>query len=235
MLKHIIALLVIAVLASCSNSTETETITTYQPKLGSTFTYDEYNIDTTKNERIPGSSDTTVGVFVLTGQTFRGKTNVSTVISSTKKGAKLSYDTLYVNYETNNDISLIDPSGFTSAKWATIPLASKSPISVVLSDTTYIDDFTGKVIHGTISLVSSYIGMETTTVKEKSFKVVKIKQLLTFKEESSGKTSTDTVTNYMYFAPSFGYMLKMETPVRTYESGEKEEGSVSSIIDYLLR
>ena len=235
MLKHIVTLLLITILASCSNTVDTVTETTSQPKLSSTFMYDEYNIDTTKSERIPGTTDTLVSIFVLTGQTFKGKTNVSTVISSTKKGAKLFYDTLYVNYEANNDISLIDASGFTAAKWATIPVASKSPISVVLSDTTYTDDFTGKVIHGTINLISSYIGMETMTVNEKSFKVVKIKQLLTFKEESTSETNTDMVTNYMYFAPSFGYMLKMETPVRTYQSGEKEEGSVSTIIDYLLR
>ncbi|MBI3259300.1 MAG: hypothetical protein HYZ54_07505 [Ignavibacteriae bacterium] len=235
MLKHLPLILFIVILTSCSNSVDNETITINQPKLGSNFTYDEYNTDTTKSERILGSSDTTVGVFVLTGQTYKGKTNVSTVISSTKKGSKLLFDTLYINYETNNDISLIDPSGFSSAKWATIPLASKSQISVALSDTTYKDYFTGELIHGTISLVSSYIGKETMTVKGKSYSVVKIKQLLTFTEESSSETDTDIVTNYLYFSPTFGYMLKMETPVRAYQNGEKEEGTVSNVIDYLLR
>lgn len=234
MKKYLPILTFAIILISCSDDSSpnnTQTDTFIQPKEGSFFKFDEYDIDTLKSERIPESTDTVTETIVKTGMTYNGKTNVSMVISTDKN----STDTFYISYQSNNDINTIQKSGFNTEKWLTLPVASKTPFSAILSDTTYPHNQTGEPVHSIVSIKITYEGRETMTYKGQSFPVIKMKTILTFSSSSGSESEVDEVPGYSYFAPSLGYVLKRETPVRTYQNGEREIGSVSNLVDYLLK
>lgn len=234
MKKYISFLLLAVVLISCGDDSDpvnTQTDTFIQPKEGSFFKFDDYDIDTLKSERIPGSTDTTTDTFAKTGMTYMGKTNVSMIITTDKN----STDTFYINYEPNNDITSLQKSGLNTDKWVTYPITSKAPFSLVLSDTTYPHYQTGEPVHSTTTMKITFEGRETISYKGQSVAVVKMKTLFTITSITPSESEVYEVPGFSYFAPSFGYVVKRETPVRTYQNGEKEIGSVGVLIDNLLK
>ncbi len=234
MLKYVPILLLAVVLISCGDDSDpvnTQTDTFIQPKEGSFFNYDEYNIDTIKSERIPTSTDTSTETFVKTGMTYMGKTNVSMIVTSNKYGL----DTSYFNYESNNDVSYNATFGDEPAKWYTVPLFSKTTTTKVVWDTTNPNPQQGEATHSSGNVTISYIGNEAMIYKGQSVNVLKIKQIITFIYVYPNETETYTINAFAYYAPSLGYFLKREIPVMTNENGEKEDGNVSNLVNHHLQ
>ena len=231
MLKYLTLFLFLAAfLVSCKSSNPVSPGSSFtQPKAGSSFTFDEYSTDTTTGLPIPGTRDTSVQTFVQTGMSYKGKINVSEVVSVTSS----SRDTFYLNFESNGDISEYEPGLSANFNWFTIPIGSKTTSLLISEDTTI--SFGGITEHTKSTVTISYVDDETMTVKGQSLSVTKL-QLLAVSTQTvtpPGTTTTTTDISFAYFAPSLGYLTKSETPVSTDPtSGTKSQGRLSILFDY---
>jgi len=197
-----------------------------QPKAGSTFTYDQYYIDTTSGTPIAATRDTTTETIVQTGMSYLGKTNVSKVLTTTKHGI----DTSYINYESNGDFSI---SAAALRKWFTMPCGSKST-STTTTDTT--------MTYGSVSiklkmvLTTSFASKETLSVKGHSMDVLKLKQYSVNTMTNSGSESTTIMDMSVYYSPSLGIIIKDGWPVSADPAtGAKSPGRMNILIDYNLK
>lgn len=232
MIKNATVLLaLLVVLASCSDeAVNPGPITVTQAKTGSSFTFDNYDTDTTSGAVIPESRDTSVHTVVSTGATFNGKSNVS------KLSMMSSRDTseAYMNYETNGDISLYFPGFSSTVQWLNFPISSKTTFSAVLADTSCT--FVGTTFQTKITAENSYVGTETITVNGQALNAIKIKQSLKTKITSAGISEEESIDTYFYFALSLGYVVKVEKPATTTPGTDmKSEGSMSILLSYVLK
>jgi hypothetical protein len=215
-----------AFLVSCSKTSpaKSELAISSQPKTGSTFTFDQYYIDTTTGQPIANTRDTTTETIVQTGLTYLGKTNVSKVVAATKHGI----DTSYLCFEPNGDISI---NSAYLKKWITMPTGSKSSMTMTM-DTI----FGSSKIELKMVSTTSFIGDETLTMMGRSVSVTKLKQSSDITMINSGTQSTSNMTMFFYYAPSLGFITKSETPVSTdQKSGAKSKGRMNMLIDYSLK
>jgi hypothetical protein len=234
MVKYSVFFMILAcVISSCSNSSNPATsgsTSFVQPKAGSYFIFDEYNIDTTSGLPIPGSRDTSTHTFMQTGITYMGKTNVSMIIST----SSISRDTIIINYESNGDISLFGPTFPTnSMSWITIPTESKTSRTVTFDTTIGSGGFSEEM---KLTLTFSFVDNENLTIKGQSISVTKIKESTTYTTIIAGVSNSQTSNSFLYAAPSLGYVAKAETPVQTgLYGGGRTEGQISMLIDYSLK
>jgi hypothetical protein len=240
MLRYItFSLFLAAFLSSCNNKDNPagpNSSTQVQPKAGSSFPFDEYDIDTITGKPVASTRDTSVQTFVQIGMSYLGKTNVSKVVSVTG----FSRDTQYLNFESNGDVSALfqvtqtgggQVSG-TPQGWFTIPTGTKTSNSGVLTDTTFAP-FPGYLENSKTTLTSSFIDDETTTVKGQSISTTKIQHSLTDVETITppGTSNTYSTISFSYFATSLGYLTKTDNPATT-TNGTKAAEHVSILIDY---
>ncbi len=233
MLKKISVLLMLAVMvAACSQSTSPSgtTATYIQTKSGSTFTFDEYATDTTTGLPVPGTRDTAVQTVLQTGMTYMGKTNVTKIHEISPSVD----DTIYINYETNHDVSVFEATALdTEPVWNALPTGSKSSNSIT-SDTT-VSVF-GVPVETKISQTIAYLDNETMTVNGNSIGVSKLSETVSFTTISAGTSSTQSSLGYFYYAPSLGFIARTEQPVQAALFGNgKAEGPVSTLINYSLK
>jgi hypothetical protein len=190
--------------AGCSSSTSSNPTTTpsVRPKIGSSFTYDEYTKN--QNHAIDTSTRTRV-TYTLTDTAFTlvGKSNVYHYPGSDNSTE------MDVHYETNGDVSLY--IGFRAlgqtvfSEWITMPVSSKTtfapaPLSVSAGG-----------IPGTVTTNLAYAGSDTTGVGTQTLSTIK----------TSGSyigvfpAVSDTVTGvavYQY-APQFQMLAKSDITV----------------------
>ena len=218
-------------LAACSSNTTnpSSTVTVVQPKAGSTFTHEEYDIDTTTGTPIPASKATYTYTFTRVGISLYDETNVSELTNADDP----TDSPIYLNYESNGDVSLFTPISETSGKWLLLPISSKTTTTITVMDTTI--DFLGVSMQMKSTMTTSYVGTENITVKGQSISAVKIKQATKFFVTIGGTTDESSTEATFSFAPSLGFLAKAETPVTTDPtSGSKYQGSLSTLIDYNL-
>lgn len=234
MFKHITLLLVlVSFLASCSKDNPvTPTGETYtKPNSGTTYTFADYNTDTTSGQ--PMNRDTTVMTVVQTGMNFQGKTNVTKIISVNHK----STDTLYINYESNNDLSIFEllrsgPYVLTPG-WTTLPTGSKATTTIPLGDTSYTVSGITTTIKKSLDL--SYTGESSLVIKGQSTKTVMVKVTFNYTVTTAGVPNSAPLEINFSLAPSLGFLAKMEAPVSNDGSGGKRPGSFSTLFDYTLK
>ncbi|MBL8000156.1 MAG: hypothetical protein JNL32_16155 [Candidatus Kapabacteria bacterium] len=130
-MRILILISFVAVLTSCGSEDPSAPITFVQPKVGSTYTYDQYATDTLNALPIASSRDTTVATFIQVGKSMFGKTNVSMIITESRNGA----DTSYMNYESNGDVSLSFDIGTGQTEWISVPVSSRVPQTFSHTDT----------------------------------------------------------------------------------------------------
>jgi hypothetical protein len=231
MLKYITLFVILgAVLSSCSKSSNPSSPGSSaftQPKAGSSFTFDEYQTDTTTGQPVLGTRDTSVQTFIQTGISYMGKTNVSKIISV----SNMTQDTTYLNYEANGDLSVWGSSGLSSTmSWLILPTGSKTSNSIT-SDTTVT--ILGIPTETKTVFTLAYVDDETMTVKGQSISVTKLKEMITLTITTAGVPATQTQSSFAYFAPSLGYLTKTETPVQVgiFSTG-RQQGQLSTLIDY---
>jgi hypothetical protein len=229
-----IALILLFSFAACnkSNPVGPGSSSGVQPKIGSSFTYFEYSIDTTTGQVVPGSTDTSVETVAKTGMSYSGKSNVTMVVSSSIYGL----DTSYINYESNGDISSVFSLGFmgSGSSWITIPVASKATNTIALYDTTTY--LLGVPTETKASLTASFVDNETVMVGSQSLSVEKIELLVTGTTTTLGVTQTQNIASYGYYAPSIGYIVKSLTPSFVdVTTGTKQEGNGSTLLSYILK
>jgi len=221
--------LLIIILSSCSKDNPAAPVTFVQPKVGSTYYHDDYDTDTTSGMPIDSTRDTTVTTFTQVGTTFMGKTNVTVLSIEDKNGTS----TNYLNYEANGDVSMYGgPEG--SLKWLLLPVSSKSTQSLTLADTTI--DLYGVSMRTVVSMTTSYSGTESMSVKGQALSVVKLSQTITYKLTVDTITTSNTFNNYIYYAPSIGFIAKTEVPIQLSPFDRtKQNGQVATLIDFILK
>jgi len=232
MLKYLTLLLFLATfLTSCSknNPVSPGASAWIDPKAGSSFTFDNYSTDTTTGLPVPGTRDTTVDTFLQSGISYMGKTNVSEIVQV----GKFTRDTVYLNYESNGDISEFIPSGNGSLKWFTIPSGSKTTSTALIANdtTTY-----GSIIYSTkVTETFSYVDDETMSIKGQSVSVTKLQASIisSLTTTPPGTTTTSTSASFGYFSPTLGYITKSEDLISTDPTtGTKSQGHLMLLIDY---
>jgi len=231
MLKYVTLFVVlVAFLSSCGSNNPVGVVgmTYRQPKVGDSFTIDNYKTDTATGQPVPGSRHTSVDTFAQTGMKYMGKTNVTQIVST-------SGVSNYLNYEANNDISIFEPNtGGIVPLWITFPVGSKSSITTIISDTSAI--VSGVPIEMKLSAITSYVDDETMIVKGQTLSVVKIKQQGNLTITTAGVPKTQTNNAYLYYAPSLGYVAKAEIPISVDPNGvTKSQGTLNVLIDYTLK
>lgn len=221
--------LIIIVLSSCSKDNPAAPVTYVQPKVGSTYYHDYYNTDTTSGMPIASTRDTTIITITEVGTSFMGKSNVAVIQTRDANGTT----TNLMNYEANGDVSMLAITE-GSSKWLLLPVSSKSAQSVTLMDTTI--DLYGVSMRSVATVATTYSGTESMTVKGQALSVVKLSQTFTYNVTANTITTTGSTKNYLYYAPSIGFFAKTEVPIQVSPfDREKQQGQVSTLIDYLLK
>lgn len=226
-------LILLTVLSSCKNDNPVTPDPPAQQfvkvKTGSTFTYDEYSTDST-NTMIPGSQITSVSTVLRTDGAIAGKTGV--IVVENVRG--LERDSSYYFYETNNNLSILvsddDPN---HGIWETIPTGTGTTIArgveveFIGIDTSVTRD----------STITSFVGTENMTIKGTSVSVKKMR--LTFRHVvlyNRVKMFDMTINADVYFAPTFGFITKTNSPARKDPFfGGWIEGTVQTLVDYDLK
>ncbi len=233
--RSLFTLILITILGSCSdNSSNTINESTIQPKVGSKFTVEYYDTDTTTGKPISSSILKSVWTYSKTGTTYEGKTNVSEVNVVFSNSQTSSY---FVNYESNNDLCISKTflSSIVSVikSWFYYPTSSKSPVTTVLYDTTIISSGVSESSKSQVTI--SFENNETLEINGKSINVMKFKSVHESIRVGGGITQSGTSIEYDYYAPSLGFMVKSETPVITTTDGYKSKGKVRIVTDFDLK
>lgn len=220
----------VVVLSSCGKEDPSAPISFVQPKEGSTYTYDQYATDTLNALPIASSRDTTVATFMQVGKSLFGKTNVSMIITEDRNGV----DTSYLNYEANGDVSMgLDP-GSGQMVWITVPVSSRVPQSFSFTDTVVDGRDTA---YRTVTWSVTYLATESMVVKGQTLSVEKCQSTASIDVTVVGSPAIRaSVSQYSYYAPSIGYIVKTDVPVQYSPFDRtKEPGQATTLIDYELK
>jgi hypothetical protein len=225
-------LIVLTLLSSCSKDDTAAPVIPSEfikAKTGSSYTFDEYSIDGT-NSVIAGSQFASVSTILRTDGVKEGKTGVL-FVEDVAKGVR---DTSYYVYESNDNISVL--GGSPSAEkpiWLTLPtgtgiqsIASGADSTTQLGITSIVD----------YTITSSLLGTEDMIVKGASLSVKKLKIEYHVVMTISGQLYLDaTMENMLYYAPSLGFIAKTFSASRPDPSGGWIDGTVQTLVDYVLK
>ena len=233
-MKHLLLpITLLPFLASCSKDdpvTPNPPSTTYVKVIaGSSFTYEKYETDST-GAKVAGTSETITETVLQTDMTRNGKSGVFMVVNNDPTGP----DTSYFAYESNNDISL--ELSFSQSElpplWVKMPVASGG--SVLSSNSVTVEHTPGFVSVLTDSVTVSQVGSQNITVKGSSIATTKMKMSMRLTATGAIKYSF-TVDTYVYYAPSLGYYVKMESAARPDPAGGWIHGNAQVLTDYTLK
>lgn len=221
----ILLLLAIGALG-CKNSTDPNTplLATHAAGTGSSFTYQSWEVDTATGQPVSGSTRTATYHVIASGISQQGKTNVSQFVIDTD----ISHP-LFVNYESNGDISVfVQSGGYPGDKnvWETIPIASKGSQSYTTFDSVYSDG-----TRYTSADNFTYGGQETVTLAGHTFNAVKIAVTQSLNPPPSYGTSPGET---IWFAPETGWIIKEDQPVYTSVT-YKERGYHLELSSYTIK
>lgn len=232
--------LLVLCLASCSKDSTvappTSTTGELPPKVGSTFTYDHYDTDTTTGLPIAAGRETTVQTVVKTGMTYFGRNNVMMLVEP-RSGRT---DTTYMTYDSTAGLSMFHPnlSGSTG-KWLAHHVASGLSDMIKWIDTSYQDN---KILGGhNFSISTSTAVQDSVLYKGTMLKVIKIMKLYSDIFTTGTSVEIEGITAYIYYAPSIGNFVKIESPAHTREKRAKVNeiiklpGKMSILVDHTLK
>lgn len=195
-----------------------------QPKVGSSYTYTEY--DTDEGLKVDSTEKSTVERVVETNMTFEGKSDVTKL---EKTFPDNSTEVGYVRYLANNDIAVYfdlaaDDEAFQDVEsfWLTVPFGSKAPITTTLHDTDTLD----------LSVTVSYEGEETVTIGTEEQKVWKGKILMEGALVSGSINITFEATSLLSFLPRVGNLYRAEESSNSFGG---LTGSVQQLVSYSLQ
>ena len=191
-----------ATIIGCSNSSDTTTPppTKTTPGVGSTYTYDVWDYDSTANTSTP-HTDSTYTVIADT-LTMGGKTNVIAIQNA-------DGNTDYYHMESNGDISKylsVSMQGIltTKAVWITVPVASHtSQPTVTLLDSSIT--YSGFPIAVKVTATSSYLAPDSLSISNKMYAASK--GLVTILVDA-GIAENATVTSTIWYVPSIFFLGK---------------------------
>jgi len=232
--------LLVLCLASCSKDSTvappTSTTGELPPKVGSTFTYDHYDTDTTTGLPIAAGRETTVQTVIKTGMTYFGRNNVMMLVEP-RAGRT---DTTYMTYDSTAGLSMFHPnlSGSTG-KWLAHNVASNLIDRIDWMDTSYQDN---KIfgVHS-FTLATSTAVQDSMLYKGNMLKVIKILKIYSHLYNTGTYVEIESIKSYIYYAPSIGNFVKIELPVHTIlkkttiEDTIKVPGKVSVLVDHSLK
>lgn len=225
-------LICVLLLFSCSkdNPVTPETSSLFvKVKPGSTFTYDEYSIDSAE-ATIAGSQHAVVSTVLRTDGAVAGKTGV--IVVQNVRGVEM--DTSYYAYEANNNLSVLASDGNPNdGIWETMPTGTGTAI-VRQTEFEFIGIDTSVTRDSTIT---SFVGTENMNINGQSVEVKKMQ--MTFRHVvlfNRVKILDVTVNNYLYYAPSLGFFAKtISTARKDPFLGGWIDGVIQTLIDYDLK
>ncbi len=201
--------------------------------VGSEFVYNEY--ETENDAKVDGTDQTVTMTVMEKDLTYQGKSEVYRW-SEVYDGGDES--TLYIRYESNNDVSLYfdeEEIPFGDPLWLKLPFGSRTEQNLTLIDTVAENDLGG---FDTIRLKvkTTYVGEETVQYKGSALKVwvakITISGIIPFPFVGQIQFNAESV---MKFAPSLGFVY---STVETSDGGglsSDTEGSVRILQSHTLK
>lgn len=238
---HLTLVLAVAltILTGCDSGTDTPQ---EQKKVyagtNSTFTYKKTYKDAAGNT---SGSDTTKTSTVTEGpHSYGGKDTTIKVIEDGR-------DTTIMSYEANGNVSLYRGNGVPGAPiplpvptWWTLPVKSKSTISIVDQDLNINLDIGG--FNVTVKKVkgdANYIGAETIVVDGESLSCEKTEVKFDVNVQIAIITQTLTFKTTYYFSEKVGFFVKYDTqntfPQLVIDAGIDPGNSVQTMTSYSLK
>lgn len=231
--------LLVLCLVSCSKDSTvappTSTTGELPPKVGSTFTYDHYDTDTTTGLPIAAGRETTVQTVVKTGMTYFGRNNVMMLVEP-RSGRT---DTTYMTYDSTAGVSWFFPDKSGKGKWLAHRITSKAFDRIDLVDTVYENNMPIGV--HSVSIVTSTAVEDSMVYKGKMIKVIKIQRSTGDQYIVNNLIIREGINAIISYAPSIGNIVKIEVPVHDVYTLTKSEvitkapGKVSILLDHTLK
>lgn len=187
------------------------------PKVGSTFTFRLFLIDSTGHE-INSTSKTVTATIVSSNASYAGKTGLTLVEEDSVR--------YYLHYDSSGDVSVHSASGDTSGvAWHSWPFGSRS-FSV-----TKVSDTSGGAKNWTI-FYSDYDGAGFTTTPAGQFNVHRC--ITDAIETRDSTTSGFTSTVKRWYAPSLGFEV-MTTKEPGAPDATLKYRQIKELVSYSLK
>lgn len=220
-----IILLVAAVTVGCDESAtepHPDPGPSIPPKVGSTFAYREYDIDSTGLE-IAGTSRTIVATVVTTDTSAYNRTGLTLF-----READLGY---LVQYNAGGDhyFRVVSDDSAT-ARWLTWPFASRKTTFVDVPKDTLPD---GRIV--TTVEQDMHVGAKWLTTPSGTFNVHEVRaEAIRIYISDSAAAVTTVNTRTWWFAPSIGLPVKVQSQYRV-PSERRFNGMERVLVSYALR
>jgi hypothetical protein len=200
------------------------------PGIGSSFTYVGQSLDSNGNIE---AADTITDIFEEVGLPFDGKASASQVVSWING---VPFDTLYVNYESNGDLSLLEfgNSAYPGIdNWFVFPFGSQMPTTV--SGTV---NENGKISQTTAVITGAGLGTDSVLGKNYLTKKAVVNSTIYRTITLGGQTYSDTIlqgpTIYS-FSPAIGYITDISSPATRNLNGKLGFSINEFLINYTLK
>jgi len=178
--------------------------------VGSSFTFETYDLDSTDTP-IDGSTNSTTFTVGGAGATFRDRNGVTIFFQhGNDSGAFI--------YETNGDVTawseghapihLGTDSMRSPSRWITAPYGggSTAPDTVIRFDTTALVE--GREVRFMVTEVMQYVGEEDLRIGSETLRTRKAIQRRYTTESTSSETYSDVYTWTQWYAPKLGFVAK---------------------------
>ncbi len=182
------------------------------------------------------STSTTKEMFVATGLTIYGKSDVIALLDSSMSG--WSVDTSYIRYESNGDVSsYVRPGSLPinggTSPWITIPFGSQQSVTWLRYDT--VSQFSAAHERATFAGA----GSGSVTIKGQTFSTENVVSSITLTDTTFGPTNNvfnSSSSSTIFFAPALGDIAAEDQPAtRDPMSGQMGTSSHGQVVDYHLQ
>lgn len=233
-MKHLLALAVMAVvLSACSGDdpvAPTEPTGLRRFTVGSTFTYEGYQLDASGN-KVPGTDYEAIHTVIDSGLTIAGKTGVFALRTTGPTGA----DTVYYYIDANKDVLQYTELGQNGgvAFWVRFPVTTGSDSRDSLSEKREVNGFPVDFTY--IANVKKN-GDTTMTVGTESIKTQSMSLSLNVKGTVLGQEVVNaTITQSAWYAPTIGAFVQNSAKEQTLNAGNTVQGFYQRLKAYTLK
>ncbi len=186
------------------------TVTIVVPAKGSIFTYTEYDLDD-QGAKDPSTEFGVVATVEETDVSINGKTGVVKAVEVPDDGSE--NDTVYLKYESNNDVSfftgLDDINEEVDALWLTMPFGSKTKKTETINET--IDDGMGGTATINLTITTEWVRSEKATIQGTEMDVWVADLIIsgTIPVPLVGAIPVNATSTF-HFVPQLGYVYRQD-------------------------
>lgn len=223
----------IIMLTACSGNdpvAPTEPTGLHRLTVGSTFTYEGYQLDAVGN-KVPGTDYEAIHTVIDSGLTMAGKTGVFALRTTGPAGA----DTVYQYIDANKDLFQYTELGQNGgvALWVRFPVTTAADSRDSLSERREINGFPVDLTY----ITNVKRNADTTlTVGAESIKSTSMSLSLNVKGTVLGQEVVNaTITQSAWYAPTIGAFVQNSAKEQTLNAGNTIQGFYQRLKAYTLK